>query len=153
VAGLAAFLGEPVLFAERAFVPPATLSALRDLGVRTVTVVGGRGAVSAIVVVQLQAAGVLVERLGGDAPGAAAAAVAARAVASGQSANQVWVVGGWPAAVAGGAASAGTGDALVAVDGGDQALGWLTANRRLLTALRLAGGVDQAAVTRAVTGP
>ncbi len=157
-AGLASFLGDPVLFAERAFVPPQTIAALRDLGVRRVTVVGGPEAVSGLAVAQLQAAGVLVERLGGGGAGATSAAVASRSVASGASANEVWVADGadWPTAVTAGPAAAAEGaPLLLAEDGGDDALAWLRDRNRVLTEVTTANlaADTAAAVAEAVSGP
>jgi len=157
-AGLASFLGDPLLFAERVFVPPQTIAALRDLGVRRVTVVGGPDAVSGVAVAQLQAAGVLVERLGGGGAGATSAAVASRSVASGASADRVWVADGadWPTAVTAGPAAAAQGaPLLLAQDGGGDAVEWLRDRRRVLTDVTTAGlsAEAAAAVTDAVTGP
>lgn len=66
----------PVLLAERRRVPEATMSALRTLGVRTVRVLGGEGALGPEVDTQLRAAGIEVERVSGSDRYGTAAAVA-----------------------------------------------------------------------------
>lgn len=56
----------PILLTERAGVPAATVDALRSLGVRAVTVVGGVGAIEPSVVSELQRAGYSVTRIAGE---------------------------------------------------------------------------------------
>lgn len=144
VAGLAAFLEEPVLFVEGPGVPPATADAIAGLGITSITVVGG---VPDLVVAQLAALGVEVERL------AAPVAVVERSVASGVSPSEPWVAldGGWQSAVVTGRAAAETGDLLVVVDPRDllrsPALRYLVERREVLETVRLVG--DLSAVTRA----
>lgn len=65
-AGLAASKG-PILFTERNALHPSTGKALRDLGVKSVVIIGGTGAVSTKAQRAIEAAGFKVEkRLGGD---------------------------------------------------------------------------------------
>lgn len=66
----------PVLLAHRGGVPAASQQALRQLGVRRVTLLGGEGALGPEVVAVLQASGITVDRLGGRDRFETAAAVA-----------------------------------------------------------------------------
>ncbi|MDR3270411.1 MAG: cell wall-binding repeat-containing protein [Peptococcaceae bacterium] len=56
----------PLLLSEQARVPQATLDALQELGVRSVTLVGGSGVLAPAVQSQLEALGLSVRRLSGS---------------------------------------------------------------------------------------
>ena len=147
VAGLAAFLEQPVLLTRPRFVPPATLDALADLGITEVTVVGGEDAVADRVLHSLERRGIAAGRLAGAGPYGTPAEVARRSVASGVDPREVWVASGsdWAGAVVAGPAVAETGDLLVVVDGSDPVspsatLDLLDAQGRLTELLRPVGG-------------
>ncbi len=63
---LAGVRGAPILLSEPGDVPPATMSALADLGVQRVTLVGGGAVLSPAVAAELEAASLTVERIAGD---------------------------------------------------------------------------------------
>lgn len=57
--------GMPVLLTRTDKLPEETVKALKDLGVKNVTIIGGVGAVSAAVKAELEALGLTVDRVGG----------------------------------------------------------------------------------------
>jgi putative cell wall-binding protein len=73
---LAGRLGAPVLLSEPSSVPAATLTALQQLGVHRVVLLGGEGALSAAVFAAFGAGGFTVSRVSGPDRFATAAAVA-----------------------------------------------------------------------------
>jgi len=87
---LAAALRMPVLFTQRDTVPPATTTALAELGITATLVVGGPESVGNSVLKALPGA----KRLGGDDPTATSAAVAAEARARNVAVNVVYVSDG-----------------------------------------------------------
>lgn len=76
VSGPAAAAGSPVLLTSPNSLPKVTATALADRDVKSVTVVGGTGAVSNKVVTQLKRSGISVRRLGGDDRFSTATAIA-----------------------------------------------------------------------------
>lgn len=75
---IARLLAGPILLVEPDGVPPSTLATLEDLGVQTVMILGGTGAVGDEVEQQLQAEGYALERVAGENRYETAAAVATR---------------------------------------------------------------------------
>lgn len=141
--GLAASLGQPVLFVGTDSVPAATSQALRLLGVSRTTVVGGTGSVDDRVLGLLPSA----ERLAGSDLAGTARAVTVRAVADGIPANLVYVVGDndeMGAALAGAAAARLGGLVLVASSP--------AAAAGQLTQLGLAPGTDRIVAVPSIAG-
>jgi hypothetical protein len=131
IAGLAAFLEEPVLLSRRFTLPRTTRDVIAELGITSVTVVGD---VSQAVVGQLEGLGIEVERL--DRP----VEVVEASVASGVSPRAPWIVfHDGAVSAAAGVAAAETGDLLVRLDGGTGR--YLLEQRRLLERLRPVGSL------------
>lgn len=111
--GLAAGLvagrrGRPVLLTPSGALAPAASQAIADTGISRVVVAGGPAAVSAAVVDELRAAGLVVERLGGEDRYATAVALTERAVREAAHTDVALLVSGadFPDALAAGAAAA-----------------------------------------------
>ena len=158
VAGLAAFLGEPVLLSRPAALPPPTRRALRALGVTEVTVVGGPQAVRTDVERQIADLGITRRpRIAGADRYATSAAVLRRSVEAGLSRNRPLLANGrdFPGAVSAGPAAAAAGRALLLVDGAGAQLsptvGQVLTDAALIERLEIVGG--PAAVRPAAVRP
>lgn len=145
VSGLAAVTRRPVLLVERDALPDETAEVARELGIETVTVIGGDAAVSEEVATQFEQLGAVVSRAAGETRYGTSVAVAARSEAEGLSPRTTWVASGtdFPDSLAAGPAAAHEGAVLVLSDR-DQ-LGASEETSALLTAdrvdrIRLAGG-------------
>ena len=114
VAGLAAFLGQPILLVETDRMPTETTDAMTALGGPQVTVLGGVAAVSEEV-----AGGA--PRLAGETRYGTSAAVVDASRNAGLRINQPWVATGeaFADALVAGPAAAAAGQVLALVDGGD----------------------------------
>ena len=114
VAGLAAFLGQPILLVETDRMPTETTEAMAALGGPAVTVLGGVDAVSAEVAGDAP-------RLAGDTRYGTSAAVVDASRNAGLRINQPWVATGetFADALVAGPAAAAAGQVMVLVDGGD----------------------------------
>ncbi|WP_164710978.1 cell wall-binding repeat-containing protein [Euzebya pacifica] len=114
VAGLAAFLGQPILLVETDRMPTETTEAMAALGGPAVTVLGGVDAVSAEVAGDAP-------RLAGDTRYGTSAAVIDASRNAGLRINQPWVATGetFADALVAGPAAAAAGQVMVLVDGGD----------------------------------
>lgn len=108
VAGLAAETETPVLLTEHGDLPAATVTVLRDLRVKRVTVVGGPVAVSDRVLDQVRSLGASVSRLAGGTRYDTSAAVVQASVQAGmRSTHRIVASGeGFSDALAGGPAAA-----------------------------------------------
>ena len=152
-AGVASALGAPVLLTTAGELPEETAAALD--GETDVTVVGGRGAVSDVVLAEVDGLARTVTRLSGPDRYATSAAVARQALTDGANPAVTWIATGrdFPDGLVAGAAAGRDNGLLLLVDG--QGLSGSSATRDVLaeqagsiTALRIAGG--RAAVTEAV---
>lgn len=123
VASLAARQRLPVLLTDAETLPEDTQTALGDLGVAEVTVVGGAAAVSDDVVDALKDTGLAVERVAGATRFETAAALAERAIADGADPARTWLATGdnWPDALAAAPAVAANNGVLLLVSGEDLA--------------------------------
>jgi putative cell wall-binding protein len=112
----------PVLLTSHETVPAATLDALRELEVHTVTIVGGPAAVSREVETELQSRGIAVERLAGADRYATSVAVAEHDRTTGGDGGRVWAVTGtnWPDALSAGPSAAAVGGLVVLMPAGPQ---------------------------------
>ena len=120
VAGLAAFLGEPILLTRPDRLPKPTADALRGLGVEAVTLVGDAGALPGGIERELAALGVSVrQRLAGEDRYATSVAVFERSLHAGLSEGAPLLANGgnFPGALTAGPAAAALGQALLLVDG------------------------------------
>ena len=136
VSPLAASSGTPILLVTRDVLPDDTATALTDLGITEVTVVGGEAAVSTTVDDAISAAGVtLTPRLSGPSRYATSVAVAEAAVDAGAHPGLVWFATGlnFPDALVAGPAVAVDGGVMMLVHGRDadrspESIGWLDAH-------------------------
>lgn len=83
----------PVLLTERDRLPEQTASALRDLAIDRVVVVGGPGAVSTAVEEELRAQGAVVERIGARRADETGALLAERGFREGAFSDDIYLVG------------------------------------------------------------
>lgn len=158
VGPLAAYQGHPILLTETDRLPAETLAALDELGVESLTIVGGTAVVSPKVRDQLSAAvdGNVREIAGTDRYDTSAK-VADVAEAVGLSDFRVWLTTGanWPDALAAGAAATVNGGPVVLVPSDDLRNGkavdvWLGEHARDIELVRFLGG--EKAVSSRVVG-
>lgn len=118
VGPLAAEQGRPILLTRAGDLPAATAQALSDLGVETVTVVGGPAAVSESVRDTLRDAGYTVREVGGADRYETSALLADLMEAANLTDHRVWLARGdnWPDALAAGASVAQNGGILLLSD-------------------------------------
>jgi putative cell wall-binding protein len=144
----------PILLADVDRVPAATLTAIEDLGLRRVTLVGGTGVLSDAVANQLAGLGLVVERIAGADRYATSAAVLERHVREGGLVHDLFLASGgsYPDALAAGAAAGARGAGLLLVPpdalGSGPTAASLTARADQFVRLTIAGG--PAAVSTAV---
>ena len=152
-AGVASAVGAPVLLTTARGLPPETAAALA--AETDVAIVGGRGAVSDVVLGEVDSLARTVMRLSGPDRYATSAAVARHALTAGASSEVTWVATGrdFPDGLVAGAAAGRDNGLLLLVDG--HGLAGSPATRDVIAeqaeqirALRVAGG--RAAVTEAV---
>jgi putative cell wall-binding protein/type 1 glutamine amidotransferase len=144
--GLAAARTQPILLTETDSLPPATDGAVAD---RSVTIVGGPGAVSATVQQALAGKAASVDRIAGGSRYGTSAATANAAIGGGTTPEVMWLASGRDnpvyAALAG--AAAGTeGGVLLLVDGASldgASAGWLRAHAADVHAVRVAGPIAE----------
>lgn len=166
VAGLAAFLGDPILLVTDQGVPSDTAAALETLRPSRITIVGGEAVVSAATETALAGDGsVIVERLAGADRYATSAQIVERSIASGMELARPIIATGRSVADAlvAGPAAAADAQALVLVDGVELRRSQVTTDllfeqAMLISELRIAGGtaaVDELAerVLQQVVGP
>jgi putative cell wall-binding protein len=158
VSGLAAFERTPILLTTSEVIPTETDQALRDLDVRTVTIVGGQGAISDGVADALRASHDrrVVERLAGATRYETSVAIADASTAAGADPGQLWLATGrgYADGLAAGPAAAAWGGVLLLIDGQDlvgspAARDWLAARAGAPVQLRLVGGAAAIAETTA----
>lgn len=122
---LAARQGRAILLATRDTLPASTLAALRDLSTTTVTVIGGRAAITDRTLAMAAdpdgdgIGTVALNRIHGATRYETSAAVADRTLVDLATTEQVWLVTGrdWPDALTAGPAAAASGGVLLMVDG------------------------------------
>jgi len=133
--------GAPLLLVSRQAVPPATASALRDLGVRRVVVLGGTGTVSQAVEDQLRAIAGSTGRVQGADRHATSAAVARHAFPNGAPVAYLATGAGYADALAAGPVAAVAGGPVLLVKGGCAPYPVLDELTRLgATSVRILGG-------------
>jgi putative cell wall-binding protein len=154
VSGLAALQRRPILLTTGDTVPPETDQALRDLAVRTATIVGGGAAVSEAVAEAVRTGHDrrVVDRLAGATRYETSVAIADASVAAGADPMHIWLATGrgYADGLAAGPAAAAWGGVLLMIDGQDldgssASRAWLEQHAGAPTQLRLVGGT--AAIT------
>ncbi len=153
VAPLAAYQGDPILLVERDAIPSATAKAFEDLGLESVTIVGGPAAVSDAVAESLaDDFGLAVKRLAGADRYETSRKVADVATAAGLTDHRLWLATGtnFPDALSAGPAVVANGGLLLLVNGptiGDASLRWIRDHSPVLEGVRFLGG--EAAISSA----
>jgi putative cell wall-binding protein len=157
VSALAAHQLQPILLVTQNTLPAPTRSALQNMGVSAVTIIGGTASVSDQVAAEISAMGITVSRIAGADRYSTSADVATAAAQSGLSPSRVWLAIGnnWPDALAAGPAAAHDGGVLLLVDGITLANSaasqtWLSDQGSAIVAMRLVGGPDVLSPTDAV---
>lgn len=147
VSALAAGTGTPVLLTGRDTLPGGTASALADLEVGEVVIVGGTAAVSQRVEEAVADLGIDVGRIAGASRYDTSRLVAEEAVAAGADPSRLWLATGenWPDALAAGPAAAAGGGVLLLTHGthlerSPAVRGWVRAHASGGGRLALVGG-------------